>query len=137
MRSLDRPTLLLGILIGCCIISLGLLLTLERPSTLSGREEDVELAIRETFTQMGIASEVVRRREISIDSVFTRHLWIVDAPPSLSMTTLHYTLDSRLRPMGYTTPGRLELPRHDLMIHLYKGRTVRHTIQIRRAETDS
>lgn len=129
--------LILVLLIACTLVAGALWWWVPAPSEpLPLTRDQIDQHIRETLRDFNVPEVLTRTSSLRVDSTFTRTIWILDLPPNVSKTTLHYSLDQSFRSMGFQTPATVEFPERDMRIHLLWEETVLQTLYLRTADAE-
>ena len=127
-----KKIILVRLLSVACVSSAYLLISI--PSTTPMRitsQEQLDEVIQQGLHEQGIANEHFRVYTAIQDSLFTRKVYQIDTPPSLSKTTLHYELHKLLYEYGVQLPGKVQFPEQDLHLYVRVNGTIFRTIRVR------
>lgn len=86
--------------------------------------------IIEAFGHFDIKNPQIRKRTVSIDSLFSRTIYSVAVPPEISKTEIHYHLHRKFLPYKIQSPAKIIIPEKDMHIHLLYEETVIKTVQL-------
>ena len=135
--TLRNAHLILIVLVVCTLIAGALLWWVPAPKQpVPVTKDQIDQQIRETLKVFDIPEVLTRTTSLRVDSTFTRTVWIIDLPPSVSKTTLHYSLDQSFRPYGFQTPATIEFPERNMRVHLLWEETVVQTLYLRTADAE-
>ena len=129
---MNKKIILVTLLIFACVSSAYLLISI--PSTTPMRitsQEQLDEVIQQGLHEQGIANEHFRVYTAIQDSLFTRKVYQIDTPPSLSKTTLHYELHKLLHEYGVQLPGKVQFPEQDLHLYVKVNGTIFRTLRVR------
>lgn len=87
--------------------------------------------ITEVLDHFDITNTQIRKRTVSIDSLFSRIIYTVKLPPEISKTEIHYQLQKKIIPYKMDSPAKIIMPEKDMHIHLLYAGTVIRTVQLR------
>lgn len=112
-----------------CIISIYLFINTNpvSPKKLTDGAQ-IDSLISMSLEEFNIESSQIRRRNIQVDSVFTRSVYNIRVAPNFSKTTLHYTLQQELWPYNVKPAAQVRFPEKDLRMHLLYNDQIYRTI---------
>lgn len=131
MTAYRKKQLLLLLLLASCLASAWLLATAEGEPP--RRLEDlakVDSLLQADFREFYIRPEQVQSWQVSVDSTFSRRVYLVSLPGAFSKTQLHAEIHRTLNPWGVETPARVVFPQRDMEIQLVWRRTVVRTVRL-------
>lgn len=135
--TFKNAPLILAILIAATFTAGGILAWVPQPKIpVPLTQDEIHQVIRETTREFSVPEALVRTTTLRVDSTFSRTVWIMELPQSVSKTTFHYQLDQTLKPVGIQTPATVEFPDRNMRIHLLWQDTVIQTIYLRTADAD-
>lgn len=131
MQTGTRRKLIVLLLALSCLLSLYLLWTTSpvTPKKLTHTGQ-VDSLISLTLQEFNIRQSHVRKRDIAVDSLFTRTVYNIRVAPNFSKTTLHYTLQQELWPYDVTTIAKVEFPEREMLMHLLYNDQIHRTLVI-------
>lgn len=127
----ERQTIVLLLLaVACAATAWGLVrLPPATPPPMALPVEELTSAIHRELIDLGLPPDSIDTRLHEFPELgFVRPEWRVRIPRGFSSTTLHYTVDERLRSLGYDSPARVEFPSGAMTIQLIHSETVRMTL---------
>ncbi len=136
--TLSEPTwkiIILWLLAGSCL-ALFLLLTLfstEQPGSLQSLSQADSL-IHQELSLFNVPDEHIQTFYYSINDYLTRKRFVVDLPVQVSKTHFHAELNRQLRPFRVETIGYVNVPEHEMTLHLVFRDKIIRTLDLR---TDS
>ncbi len=91
----------------------------------------IDSLITLTLQDFNISQDQIRKRDIQVDSVFSRSVYTVRVAPNFSKTTLHYTLKEELWPYKVNPIATVQFPERDMRLHLFVNDQIHRTLIIR------
>ena len=91
----------------------------------------IDSLITLTLEDFNISPSQIRKRDIQVDSVFSRSVYTIRVAPNFSKTTLHYTLKEELWPYRIEPIATVQFPERDMRLHLLVNNQIYRTLIIR------
>ncbi len=132
MQSESRLKFIAILLALSCILAIYLLIgTSPVPKKNLVHSSQIDSLITLTLEDFNIPANQVRRRNIQVDSVFSRSVYTIRVAPNFSKTTLHYTLKEELWPYRIDPIATVQFPDRDMRLHLLINNQIYRTLIIR------
>lgn len=127
----QKKKYLVWLLFFSCIASFVYFLKTEAPPVTQLRSADqLDSLITVTFNQHQLTPGRVRIRTVEIDSLFSRRIYTVNAPPGFSATSFHYSLNQNILPYQAKTAAQVQFPERNVRIHVLVNDKVHRSVFI-------
>lgn len=114
-----KKKFLVWLLFFSCIAAFIFFLNTEPPTKKYLRSvSQIDSLITLTLEQHQITPNQVRVRTVEIDSLFSRRIYQIEIPSTLSKTSFHYKLHQNIWPYEATTVAQVQFPERNLRIHI-------------------
>lgn len=129
--ALKQKKWIVALLSASCAAALFLLFgNSEMPSKKLRTAAQADSLITEALGHFDITNSQIKKRTVSVDSLFSRTIYSVELPPGISKTEIHYHLHKKFLPYKIESPAKIIIPEKDMHIHLLYAGTVIKTVQL-------
>lgn len=131
MQSENRRKFIVILLTLSCILAAYLLIGTS-PITQKKlvHSSQIDSLITMTLEDFNITPNQFRKRDIQVDSVFSRSVYNIRVAPNFSKTTLHYTLKEEIWPYRIDPIATVQFPDKDMRLHLLVNNQIYRTLII-------